>query len=183
MRILAYTAARYANVTREAIGGQVTMLTCPPLTDSQIKPDRFLGWNLIVFNLHGEPDTPAWWGDHYTPALTANTIKKMNLYGAGIFALNCYLGDEGHPMRDALYHAGAAWLVAGDGKNWAGRDDLQGADRLLRWFVRFWQNGMTPEKSLEWAKRIMFLTPQVFSGKTRKALEDAEEFKLWRWIQ
>jgi hypothetical protein len=182
MRILAYTAARYANVTQEAIGGQVTLWTCPPLTDSRIDPDALRGYDLIVFNLHGEPDTPAWWGDQYTPALTANTIAKMNLYRAGIFALNCYLGDDDHPMREALYHAGAAYLIAGSGKNYGGHTVLQGADRLLHWYVRFLRKGMTPEASFVLAKKAMFWTPQVFSRKKRQALEDAREFQFWRWI-
>ncbi len=181
MKILAYTAQRYANVTQEAIGGQGIVLTCPPVTDTTLQPAWFYGNDLVVFNLHGLPNTPAWFGDDGVAALTAQTLALMDLRGAGVFAINCYLGDANHPMRDALQLARADWLVAGAGQNWAGHTMLEGADKLLQWFMRFWQRGMTPESSLEWAKRVMYLTPQVLIGKARHALEDASQFQLWRW--
>lgn len=186
MKIVAYAARRYAGATRKALGGQATLLTCPPTHDGNVDSKAFAGQDLVVFNLHGLLGTSAWFGgdgeDDGIPALKSETLKRFKLNGAGVFAINCYLGDDKAPMREALEKAGAAWVVAGEGANFGGLDVPAGADVLLKWFA----NALTinPKLSPETALASSKLAVQLFAPRRtpqeRMVLADTLKFKVWR---
>lgn len=191
MKIVAYVARRYEHVTRRVLGTCGVILTCPPLHDADFEPALLSGYDLVVFNLHGFPNSPAWLGgdriDEGVPALKAATLAECDLGGAGVFAINCHLGDEDSPMRVALIEAGAGWIVSGAGVNYAGWRAPVGADVLLKWFVRVWawplRLGLSvpaPERALAWAKRFAARSAPQETEEQRQALADALEFEVWR---
>jgi len=183
LKIVAYVARRYEGVTRKVIGRGATILTCPPLHDSVFVPGLLAGYDLVVFNLHGLPDTPAWLGgddvDDAVPALKAETLASCDLRGSGVFVVNCHLGDEGDPMRAALFAAGAKWVVGGSGENFAGITIPVGADVLLKWFrwaLKLWRE---PDRALAWAKRLARRLAPKHTEQQSMALRDALEFRVW----
>lgn len=188
MNIVAYAARRYQNATRLAIGKGARLLTCPPVHDGTVDPAEFAGRDLVVFNLHGLPDAAAWFGgdgkDDQIPALKAATLRTFMLEGAGVFAINCHLGDESAPMREALRAAGASWVIGGPGINFGGLDAPAGADVLLQWFIRSWRltRMPDPEYALRLAKRALKLfSPPFMPEKQRKVVRDTLEFRVWRF--
>lgn len=184
-RVVAYIAKSYEGATTLALrgDGEDIIHTCPPFGDNDIKKQHDLleGYDLIVFNLHGLPHVPVWIGDLSVPALKSSTLRKLNFIGSGVFAINCYLGDEHQPMFKALKKTGAAWVVAGEGLNYGGLDRPVGADILLRWFVHFLRKGNFPEKALRKAKVKASLLAPKWNQIQRLALIDALKFKLWRF--
>lgn len=159
VRIVAYAARRYEGATRAAVGQAALLLTCPPLLDLTFDPAMLSGADLVVFNLHGLPGQPVWLGgdqvDDNLPALRAETLARCQLGGAGVFAINCYLGDASDsPMRDALWQAGAGYLVSGAGENFGGMERPAGADVLLKWFRLFLERGLSPARALSLARVI-----------------------------
>ena len=179
MNILAYTALTLRPATEQALRGAGEMITCPPFVENTLPFLTFMHRDLIVLNLHGLPDHPVWYGDGLRRAMTADGLRGFQLDSAGVFAYNCFLGDAKHPMMSALFDAGASWVVAGAGKNWGGETDVQGADVLLRWFLRSFRQQRNPDSALEYAKIATALTPR-WSRQARLALADAREFKLFR---
>jgi hypothetical protein len=109
-------------------------------------------YQLIYFDLHGEPGATEWYGDMGMPALTANQVREASLDGAIVFALNCFLADQDSPMMDALLVAGARYVIGGEGRNWAGERNLFGASLLGRWFRMMLALGYAPLEALRVAK-------------------------------
>jgi len=171
-------------VTAKVLGRGATILTCPPLHDSMFVPGLLAGYDLVVFNLHGLPDTPAWLGgddvNDAVPALKAQTLASCDLRGSGVFVVNCHLGDEDDPMRAALFVAGADWVVAGPGENFAGILIPVGADVLLKWFCRALKVLRKPDRALAWARRLAKRLAPKHTEQQRMALRDALGFQIWR---
>ncbi len=180
MDVLAYVAASLRTATVAALGGAGEVITCPPFAEDSLVAGQFIGRDLIVLNLHGEPNHDRWYGDGLRRAMSAAQLRTFDLRGAGVFAYNCFLGDPGHPMRTALFDAGAAWVIAGAGPNFGGEVNLQGADVLLRWLVCYLKRGWKVDRALAASKMWVRLTPR-FTVKARRALADARAFELfWR---
>lgn len=142
MKVLAYCAQSFAPAMRKIAGCEP--LTCPPLQAADFDPHVLEGHDLILFDLHGEPGDTQWYGDAQLPALTTEQIRSVNLSGTIIFGLNCYLADDNSPMLDALLDAGAAYVIAGDGKNYAGRTTVYGCGELALWFKRYLKSEKVP---------------------------------------
>lgn len=176
MRVCAYCCASFRDITRKAAG--VSPLTSPPTSALDFDLAQLERRDLLYFDLHGHQYQSFWWGDERTVALTAQQIRETNLDGAIVFALSCYLADEGSPMLDALLDAGARYVVGGDGQNWAGgRRAMLGAGLLGLWFRRLLTWGMPPLRALAWAKWRVRLSA-VKRGK-RLAAKDTLEFRAY----
>lgn len=178
MRIFAYCCASFEGVTGRAAG--VQPVVCPPATAYNIHPvlQRLAGYDLLYFDLHGLPGEAYWLGDDRTVALTASQLREVNLIGTTVFALSCYLADEGSPMLDALLDAGARYVIGGDGRNWAGkRRTMMGAGLLGLWFRRLLAWGMPPLKALAWAKQRVKLSA-LKRGK-QLAAKDTLDFRAY----
>ena len=180
MNVLAYVAASYRTATVAALRGAGEVITCPPFCEEMLPVEKFKHLDLLVLNLHGLPDHGHWYGDNLLVAMTAERVRSLSLYDVGVFGYNCFLGDPQHPMRAALKQAGAEWVVAGAGENFAGIKNMQGADVLLRWFLPKVMDGWPPEEALWFAKLMVLLTPRITKA-ARQALADAREFEIfWR---
>ena len=175
MRVFAYCANSFKNVTRKAAG--VIPLTSPPSTVYNFDLALLENNDLLWFDLHGLPGQSCWLGDDRTLAMTATELRKADLRGTIVFALNCYLADEDSPMLDALLDAGARYVIGGDGQNWAGPRTLWGASLLGLWFRWLLAWGVPPLKALAWAKRRVRLS-MLKRGK-RLAAKDTLEFRAY----
>ena len=176
MRVFAYCCASFEDVTRKAAG--VAPLCSPPVTATSVDLHDLEECDLIYFDLHGHPLQPFWWGDGRTVALTAQQIREVNLNGAIVFALTCYLADEDSPMLDALLDAGARYVIGGDGKNWAGQRSLFGAGLLGLWFRRLLAWGIPPLKALAWAKKRVEWG-MIDKASKRLAAKDTLQFRAY----
>lgn len=151
MRVFAYCCASFRDITRKAAGVEPTC--SPPTSVYNLSAWRLGRYDLLYFDLHGLPGESFWLGDDRTLAMTATVLRTINLTGAIVFALNCYLADEGSPMLDALLDAGARYVIGGDGKNWAGPRTLWGASLLGLWFRRLLAWRVSPLRALALAKQ------------------------------
>jgi len=136
----------------------VQPLTCPPLSAQSVDPAWMAGRDLLYFDLHGLPRDDCWYGDDHVVALTATQMRSVDLGGAVVFAINCYLADDDSPMLEALIDAGARYVIGGTGENYAGEGKVLGASLLgynLRVFLEF---GIAPLRALALAKRIVRAT-------------------------
>lgn len=164
-------------MTRKAAG--IRPLLSPPVTASDLAPSDLGGYDLLYFDLHGHPLQPFWRGDGRAVALTAQQVHAADLSGAIVFALTCYLADEGSPMLDALLDAGARYVVGGDGKNWAGsRRELFGAGLLGLWFRRLLAWGVPPLNALALAKKRV-KWGMIDKASKRLAAKDALQFRAY----
>jgi hypothetical protein len=132
MKTFAYCCKSMETSTRRAAG--VEPVTYPPMKAADFDPAWLEGQDFIYFDLHGAPGGDTWRGDKRTIALREAQIRAAHLGGAVVFATNCHLGDADSPMLTALLDAGAAYVVAGDGLNWAGARTVMGAARLGQLF-------------------------------------------------
>ena len=171
-------------MTRWAAGNGAVIYTSPPLTRNDLFPDvlgDFENADLLVFNLHGMPGTPAFFGrqDGTPVALHADQVRKLNLGRAVVFAYGCYTGDDSNPMRDALLDAGARAVVAGAGINYGGSHWPVGADWLLMVLrvamsaASAWSEALDIDRVLETMSKVLRASPLI-------ADHDAAEFRVWR---
>lgn len=181
MKTFAFCCASFAEVTERAAG--VTPLTSPPVDAGTFNPTWLEGYDLLWFDLHGQPGAGWWMGDDRLIAVTAGQIRDANLGGAIVFALNCYLADEGSPMLDALLDAGARYVIGGDGRNWAGQRALHGAAILGMRFVEGLREGQDPLRALALAKRRVRLSMVrdwlLRRGKRITAAKDTLAFRAY----
>lgn len=182
MDVFAYCAERFERPTRTIAG--VEPLTSPPLDDVGFDPAWLSGHDLVVFNLHGLPHEPGWYGagrgddpDDLLPtrgplALSADTLRRAKLDGAVVFAVNCYLGEIGSPMLAALLDAGASAVLAGAGENFGGVRGVRGADLLGLWFRWGLALGWNVDDAFRMARHRLKLSLPT------KAIRDALAFEL-----
>src|SRR3972149_638282 len=79
--IVGFSTQRYAGVTRKIIGRGAgrEMLVCPPVTNRDFEQQNLLtGYDVAVFNLHGYPAVPGWFGDGGELALHAETLGELD---------------------------------------------------------------------------------------------------------
>ena len=176
MKVFSYCAQSLAD-SMQQIAGDGAPLTCPPLDASSFEAGWLEGYDLLLFDLHGAPQDAHWYGDMNLPALSAETLLKARLNGTVVFALNCFLAEEGSPMLDALLTAGASFVVAGDGPNYAGVETVFGAGSLARWFRRFLGQGISAPRSLWLARRA--IQPEMIISGRRVATRDASLFRAF----
>lgn len=189
MRVFAYCGETFRESTKKIAG--VSPLTCPPITADNFNPIWLNFADLIIFDLHGKKGSDYWFelqpvqGVPFMPpleikALTAEKIRQSDLTGKVVMGLNCYLGDIDNPMLDALLYAGAAYVISGEGANWAIGSDI-GATQLAYLFRRSLEKGLPVLQSLDRAKRGIskWLNWYKLSGQNErvKAIEDSLEFK------
>ena len=176
MRVLAYCAADYIAVTRRAAG--VEPLACPPLTAATFNPRWLENRDLLFFNLHSLPSVPALLGspNGLPVALKASQLEEVDLGGAVVFAEACFLGDAEHPMRKALFDAGASVVIAGPGRNYGSAlDAVKGADLLGLWIRRILAAGMSVGVAMALARaRLHWAARQSASAR------DALGFKVFK---
>lgn len=172
MKVFAYCSESAASSTRRAAG--VEPVTCPPTKAAAFDPAWLEGKDFIYFDLHGAPGGDTWRGDKRTIALREAQIREAKLGGAVVFATNCHLGDADSPMLVALLDAGASYVVAGDGLNWAGAQAVMGAARLGQFF-RIALAFMDPRRALTAAK----MGVQRLSLRNRGMVQDTLGFKLF----
>jgi len=181
MRILAYCCERFAESTRQAAG--VKPITCPPVDCASFDLRQLEGQDFIWFDLHGEPGAAWWLGDDGSVAMTAAQLREVDLGGAIVFAVNCYLADDNSPMLDALLEAGARYVVGGSGRNWGGERTLMGAGLLGMRFRQLLEREWDPMVGLAVAKQWLMLSAAAdqVMGKGRKTLaaKDALEFRAF----
>jgi hypothetical protein len=181
VKIFAYCCQSFRDATRRAAG--VIPLTSPPVDAATFGVWQLEGNDFIWFDLHGEPGLRWWLGDNWIVALTAAQVREVDLGGAVVFAVNCYLADEDSPMLEALLDAGARYVVGGTGRNWAGQRTLFGAGLLGMRFLYLMSQGRDPLHSLALAKRWMRLgmAMQRVMGKSGKvmAAKDALTFRAY----
>jgi len=173
VKVFAYCSQSAAESTRKAAG--VEPMTCPPVKAATFDPAWLEGQDFIYFDLHGAPGGMEWRGDKRTIALRAEQIRAAKLGGAVVFATNCHLGDANSPMLVALLDAGASYVVAGDGLNWAGAQAVMGAARLGQFF-RISLAFMDPRRALTAAK--IGMQRLVLRGR-REMVQDTLGFKLF----
>lgn len=173
MKIFAYCCQSLVESTRKAAG--VEPLTCPPMKAAEFDPAWLEGQDFIYLDLHGAPGGTEWRGDRRTIALRKAQIRAANLAGAVVFATNCHLGDADSPMLTALLDAGASYVVAGDGLNWAGAQAVMGAARLGQLF-RIALAFMDPRRALTAAKMGM---QRLSLRKQQGMVQDTLGFKLF----
>jgi hypothetical protein len=122
-----------------------------------LAPFWIQGVELLWLDLHGGPGWEYWCGDDYEVALRAGNVRRLDLVGTTVFAVNCYLADEGSPMLDALLTAGARYVIGGEGKNWGpARGPLFGAPLLGQWLRRWMAVGFSPLRALAMAKVALY---------------------------
>jgi hypothetical protein len=110
-----------------AVTAGVPPQTSPPIVLSTFDPHVLEGHALLFFKLHGAPGASFWYGDGGLAACSADQIRSAHLDGALVFAANCW-GGPAAPMVQALLAAGAAAVVTGEGLNYAGVTQVDGAD-------------------------------------------------------
>lgn len=170
MSTLAYCALSFQRSVALAAG--VPPLTSPPLTAGLIHHTWLEGHRLIYLKLHGQPDTPYWYGDRWTTALHPDTINQANLTTTTVFAAACYPNPS--PMLTALTHAGAT-VICGTGPAWAKADQIHGADALGHLFTRLINLRLPPSTALRLSQLILSQR-----AKRDHALADALTFQLYQ---
>lgn len=178
MNVLSYCCASFRGATHLASG--VRPLVCPPVTWYTFPVGSLAGQDLIYLDLHGRPGDAQWYGDNDVVALNEHQVRRMDLSGVTVFAVNCYLGDTDSPMLDALLDAGARAVIGGSGENFAGENRLLGASLLGYWFRRAMEWHRPPEVALTVAKRALWLTRLwARSPAHRQATDDALAFRVF----
>lgn len=190
MRTFAYCAKTFAPAMARVAG--ITPVTCPPWNAFTFRPQWLEGRELIYFDLHGLPGLDHWFEEVPSPmlnipgrtvAITAEQIRSVDLGGAVVFCLSCYL-EWGSPMLEALLAANASYVIGGEGLNWGGTHQLMGADLLGLWFRRALERGREPLAALALARHIVKLDlwKHVALGR-EKALEAARDTLKFRAYQ
>jgi len=178
VNVFAYCDQAFERSMRWVAG--VEPVTCPPTTCATFEPGWLEYQDLIVIDLHGERGLDYWFAvvDGPLPgrvvALRADQIRQADLDGAVVFATSCYLGEDDNPMLQALLEAGASYVIAGDGENYAGARKIAGAGLLAIFFRMFLEAGASPMHALNTAKQSMKIV-----ATNAKAKRDALSFRAF----
>jgi hypothetical protein len=129
---------------------------------------------MIYLDLHGQPGDTAWYGDDWIVALTEKQVRSVDLGGAVVFAVNCYLADDESPMMDALLDAGAQYVIGGDGLNYGGASSMIGASKLGQRFRQFYALFGDPLRALSLAKRAVSMQRVLSNTAGRARIEEAD---------
>ena len=154
MRVFAYCVESAERPVGAALG--VTPLTSPPVTSQTFDPKWLEGYDLIYFRLHRRPKFLTWFNDAGQPALDIMTIHQAKLGGAVVIVANCFGASDS--IVSALYMAGAAAVIAGEGPNYAASNIVIGTDLLAQWVRRGLAVGLPVRLALAVAKARLALT-------------------------
>lgn len=173
MRVLAYCTAPAARSVEEATG--VIPMTSPPLNARLVNGADFEGYDLLYFRLHGvRENVTTWFGESeqgvIEPALNPHQLRGVDLGGAIVVVANCYGYDTLH--RWPFYQVGASAVIAGPGPNYAARNKVVGADKLVRELIQGLERGLSVERALAGAKRALLFTSW------RATDRDARQFEI-----
>jgi len=105
----AYCTASQRYAVSRAAGAEP--LTSPPMTADAFDAGLLLGRDLLYLALHGIPDQPYWYGDHYLTALTVDALQNLNLRKTVVFVASCHF--TAGPFLDALLACRPRALIAG----------------------------------------------------------------------
>jgi len=144
------------------------------MTAIEFESNWLEGYDVLYFRLHGKRGIPGWYGDGVAgepAALFSVHILSARLQGATVVVANCY-GADSDPMVDALYRAGAGYVIAGPGKNKALGRKVVGPDLLVQWMLRVLRAGWSAPVALAVARMRLVLTA------VRESDADALGFKV-----
>lgn len=161
----------------------VQPVTCPPIVAETFNPAWLENQDLILIDLHGERGLDYWYAVADGPggipqrivALRSEQICQADLGGAVVFATSCYLGEEDSPMLAALLDAGAGYVIAGSGENYAGERKIAGAGLLALFFRMYLEAGVNPPKALATAKNSLRIV-----GRNKRAKQDTLAFQAFK---
>lgn len=183
MRVVVYCAATYEEASRKAAGRDAILFTCPPCSDTNLYAvsSALQAADLILFNLHGLPDSAAWFAYRSGPpaAIRAHQLAELDLTGAVVFAENCYTGNPGDPMHQALEETGCKAIIAGSGENYGGSVEMAGADWLF-WLLRQAME-LSEQSGYQFnIERIIRYARFGFGLSKRLHNRDTAQFEVWR---
>lgn len=178
MRVVAVCTKPSIEAVRKAAG--VEPISCPPIKaetwDYPGYASEIQRADIIYFRLHGLPMIPTrWFGEDddnaLIPALRLEQIQGWQLSAAPVVIVaNCYGAES--PMAQAFYTIGARAVIVGGGPNYAGTEDVYGADLLAHFLIIGLKAGNEPAKALQMAKL------RLLPGVLHLADRDALEFKI-----
>jgi len=172
MQVVAYCDERYRSATAQAAGPGALVSTSPPLLDDGFSGSYLAGRlclaDLVYLNFHVLPGQEAWINTQGDVALSARTLRALDLRRAVVYMVNCYAGGG---MLEALRAAHPRAIVGGEGENLGGVSELAGADLLGLWFRRGLGLGLPPARALGMAKLRLRVSAQTAS------IKDALAFK------
>ena len=178
MQILAYCDVRYQKATREAVGEGALILTSPPIFDATLAREWFEGHDLIYLDLHGQPQSVYLYSgeSQQYAALSLEKARSLPLTNAIVFATSCYLPET--KFIDTFLQAGAAAVIAGQGKNYGGKQRMGGAQILAQHFIELKSKmrGLPLEVLLSEARR----KTMTFWNRRNPDIQDAMDFSLWK---
>lgn len=171
-RIFAYCDVRYVTATRKAAGGEASVFACPPQLGGMTLDafaHRIEQSDLVLFNLHADPNIGYWFSSNGEAALTQAHLARCNLRAAVVFMINCHAGGS---MLDALKAARPRAIIGGQGENFGAQTLLAGADTLALWFRRGVQLGLNHRSALRLAQTRLRLGAQT------RSVKDALRFEV-----
>jgi len=182
VKIVAYCAQTWeiaTTKTLDVVVGEKKLYTSPPLDYSNINMKEMEDCSILVFNLHGMPRNPMWFGsgpNGMTLAIRDDMFNGLDLSKAIVIAENCFGEDpdtpeEDSPMTTAIVKAGAKAIVGGTGLNYGGSYTSIGSDIIAKWTIWGLQKGWTVKWSLMVAKLRMLLDLSL-------AARDAKRFTI-----
>jgi len=168
MKTLAWCGLGWERAVRKAAG--IQPITTPPLTTTTFTSNLLSGYDFIYIKLHGLANQSYWYGSNWETAVSAKQLQQCNLSGTIIFVSNCYLPNS--PMLNALLQAGAQAVIGGEGLNYAGINQLSGADKLGYYFRRLLILKRPPNETLTIAKKLLY-------KRNNSITKDTKQFQVW----
>lgn len=170
----AYCTASQRYAVSRAAGAEP--LTSPPMTADAFDAGLLLGRDLLYLALHGIPDQPYWYGDHYLTALTVDALQNLNLRKTVVFVASCHF--TAGPFLDALLACRPRALIAGSGENYARNQSLVGPHLLGYFLRRSLEAGLPPRLALATAKyRVQITTNRLKSRAKTKDVRLVEDIQ------
>ena len=175
MNIFAYCCASFEKSVQKAAG--VQPLLSPPITFKQFLPDILMERDLIYFKLHGQSESPWWYGDNFCTAFHVDLLRNITLKGTVVFVANCHLEES--PFLEALLRTGAT-VIGGSGPNFAQSTGIVGADLLGMYVRRVLATRISPARALVLAKVLVAAKTQKMSNLARHTRDPGRATDLRR---
>lgn len=163
MDVFSYCTQINYTVVTKALGVDPTI--SPPMVRSTLNLHKWrYRHGFLYFRLHGIVEVPnVWFGQDKNldlfPALGIESLDGVDLEGATIMTAACY-GTEPvfAKLLQAFYDRGAAAVIAGSDRNFAGKGRVIGVDRLARSVMQGLKLGLSSKNALRTAKARLSLT-------------------------
>jgi hypothetical protein len=141
------------------------------MTADQFDPECMRGYDVLYFRLHGTTASNLWFGESedgsHCLALAAQQLCNVELDNPLVMIANCYAAES--EMVQAFYRAGARYVVAGSGPNYAAGGRVIGTDKLVKKLISRLRRGYPALRAL-YIARLQLLTT-VWRAADRDALE------------